>query len=185
MEQKFHSVDNAFQSFRKGDRNAFGYLLERFYPALLLFADSLQPDPTRSEALVNSSWRKACGKYDNFGSLAELTAFIRKTIRNACTPPPYFRRPKKKEPVEKKDFVEFASGSPEATNHNTSLIDKAMGYFGPMPLKTRNILDLFYKEGKNASEIARRLGLTTQIVKARIEQARRSNLFMPDTDPYC
>lgn len=182
MEQKFHSLEDALQSFTKGDKDASGYLLERFYPGLILFADSLQPDHSRSELHVNNSWRKACRKHATFANLADLKTFLRKAIRRACTLPPNFLKPRRRSAAQKKEFAEFTSGNAETESPHASLIEKAMRHIGPQPLKTRVILELFFKYGKDPYEIARILGLTTQIVKARIEQALQSHVFMPDTD---
>jgi RNA polymerase sigma-70 factor (ECF subfamily) len=155
-----------FELFKKGDENAFIKLFHLHYSRLFLLAFVLWPDDLRSEDIVNESFLKAWKKRRSFRTLKDLLTFLEGVIEEAYTPPWHST-----EAIEEDPFHQY--GDHDILNQNRCntecpniLLERALGYIGPISLINRRILELFYLDGKSTSQIAVKLGMTRGAVRA-------------------
>jgi DNA-directed RNA polymerase specialized sigma24 family protein len=184
MDNHSLSHEDLFESFKKGDQNAFAQLFELFHSGLVLLADSLQPDEDLSEKIANTSLAEAWEKRKSFRSWDHLTTDLRKITEKACTPRRNSLSIKKKTAKEKEEFPEFFQNHSAEENLIDILLENMIGQMGPMSVRTRRIFHLSCFEGKSYAEIATELDMTKQAVTARMNRVLKSFREGPETDPF-
>ncbi len=174
MERAIPSDAELLAASRRGERAAFGHLVERYQNLVCAVSFSAVGDRALSEDVAQdtflAAWRQL-GDLREAGKLRSwLCAIARNLARKAA------RRRGREVPVDERSIE--ARGQPEAT----SPLDDAMAAESErivweslrrVPVTYREALVLYYREGKSLREVAAALGIGEDAAAQRLSRGRK------------
>jgi len=162
--------DDQIVALQQGNEKALGYFFNKYYPALVHYANSITQSKELSEEIVADSFIKLWDRHDRFFAENSLRSFLYLVVRNASL---NYKRNGKNGQRSHLDF-ELLDG--EISSNDFELLLTSETYhavllaMNDLPKRYRNIFQQFYIEGKSYPEIADELNTT--INNIRIQKMR-------------
>jgi RNA polymerase sigma factor (sigma-70 family) len=164
---------------RRGERRAYGQLIERHQRAVCAVALGATGNPALSEDLAQDTFIAAWGQLDQLRETSRLRAWLCGIARNLAKKA---RRQARREDLV--DDVEVAlAAAPSAAAPGpatpfevTSQAQRdrvVWAALAAVPISYREVLVLFYQEGRSVREVAQALDLREDVVLQRLSRGRR------------
>lgn len=160
-----------FLLFQRGDENAFRFVFELHYRAILYFASSILQQDSFAEDIVSETFRKAWENRARFETVRHLENFLFFVTRNACIS--YLRWGRTQLSTEHEwgritGGMEESNGAIDLERVQTKLIELLYNHLST--LSGGDVLRMSYLEGKSTGEIAEELKISENnvyIIKSR------------------
>jgi RNA polymerase sigma-70 factor, ECF subfamily len=143
---------------------AFEILLERYKDKVFHLALSFTREASSAEDLAQETFLKLWRVLPRYDGRASVSTWLYTIARNTCLSHLRDERPGRALPV-------FESG-PERGDDGTAGID-ARRLLAKLPDRDRQLLTLFYMEGRSYEEVAKITGMPLGTVKSYLHRARR------------
>jgi RNA polymerase sigma factor (sigma-70 family) len=160
---------------RRGERHAYGQLIERHQRAVCAVALGATGNPALSEDLAQDTFVAAWGQLDQLRETSRLRAWLCGIARNLAKKA---RRQSRREDLV--DDLELALGAatpgPATPFEVTSQAQRdrvVWAALAAVPVSYREVLVLFYQEGRSVREVAQALDLREDVVLQRLSRGRR------------
>jgi RNA polymerase sigma-70 factor (ECF subfamily) len=163
-----------------GDAQAFGRLIDRYWPRVYRWLLGLTHSPQLSEDVAQDSFLKAWKGISAFTPGTSFRAWVFRIARNGLIDQQRRERPTSQVDV----WDEQHATEPEALTHliqdeTRRLIEEACGR---LPASVREAFLLRTQEGLSFAEIAEALESTEETVRWRVHKARQ--LLLKELGPY-
>ena len=158
---------DVLRELQRGDQLAFSNLFRQFQPALVFFANRLLFSAGINDAqeIVQDIFVKFYDRKDSFTSVEKIKAFLYISTKNACMDRIA------KEQVHQRRYNKFMESFNEVDDSSivrniiyAEVIREVSHSIELLPPKCREIMERFFKEGKDAKEIAEELNLSVSTV---------------------
>ena len=155
---------------KKGDKDAYSYLIENFNHKLCLYANSLVNDVPLAEDIVQSIFIKVWERRNNLNPEYPIKSYLYKSVYNQCINE--YKRNRSVTPLEKKhieglDFIVEDKDNDELEKLKL-LVKNAIQ---ELPPKCREVFLLSKKEGLTNIEISDYLKLSKNTVERHMQMA--------------
>lgn len=164
---------NLVRALKEGDERAVKYLFNGFYGPLCYFAEQLTHDKTEAEDIAICTINKAWQKCAEFNTLSHLKAFLYVTAKNQCLN--FIKQTRNRNRVLKAGSFLKEAPVVDMEQHLVmgDLIRRIHAEIANMPPKSRRIIQLSFLEELSSAEIAARLNISSDEVRARKSEAVR------------
>ena len=159
MSQK--GTDKLVESAEKGDRQAYGELVERFYRSVLMECLAVLGRLHDAEDAAQESMLQGFTKLPTLRNPAQFPAWIRAIARNACIN--RLRRPKTTAGLD--PDLAAAKADPEYGD-----LQEAISL---LPKELRTAVMLYYFDGQDVKAVAERMEVSPSTVYGRLQTALR------------
>ncbi len=155
-----------FQRIKEGDKGAFNYAFEMYYPRLCFFADKMLHDLDLSRSVVQQVFVDFWIKRENLNVLYSLKSYLFHSVRNGCLDMLKHRR------VEARFLASLTHPEEQAVMND--LIEEAElnarinAAIQELPRRCREIFVLCRFEELKYTEIADRLGISVKTVEMQV-----------------
>ena len=148
-----------------GDVDSFVTLCHRYYPAMVAIARAVLGDGHLCEDAAQETFAKACRRLDTLRSPSCFGAWLAAICRNEAKS--MFRHTPKAESLGDRDV-------PETVCQESPDVDCVRQAIGSLPIETRELLYLKYRNDLSYDAIAKLMDTTPQAVHGRLQRARKS-----------
>jgi RNA polymerase sigma-70 factor (family 1) len=165
-----HSEADALYALQRGQECGLDYYFERYYTPLTLFAQGLVHDGQQAEEIAAEAYVKLWHKRENLQEIGSLKAWLYTLVRNACID--YLRKVKRLRVQEalkpRVDIVELPVLHHMVQNETISHLYQLLE---SLPLRCRQVFQMFYLQDKALKEIAEELNISINTVKSQKQRA--------------
>lgn len=167
------SDDQLALSIRSGDEQGFGILMHRYFPIMTLFAIRLVRDRAEAEDIVENVFIRLWETRDRIEGFESLKAFLYISVRNSCL---NALRGSDRQGAREAAFAanlgsHFDSQAVEREIVRSEVLAEIIKTAEDLPEKIGVVFRLSFLEGLTNREIARRLGVSGNTVKAQKARA--------------
>lgn len=160
--KKSLTIFDMTEAFQRGEEKGFNFYYNTYYPALLYYAYRMLNDKDEAKDQVDIAYIKIWERRESFNYHKVIKSWLYTTVRNQCLN-------LLQNDLRKKDFLKNIEIDNEQDHvHNMILAERAnevATYLDCLPKACREIITMYYYEGKNTSEIASELDLSPSTVK--------------------
>lgn len=159
-----HSTHNNFsiELFRTGDGRQFKYVYELYYEPILRFVYNLVRSEQETQDITIETFIKLWQLRSNLENLTNIKAFLYVTSRNACLN--YFRQLQRQRSIQKEvNYVLDPNLGHEIIQ--AEVITELYQRIESLPSNCRRIIKMMVVENLDTSQIAERLGISSQTVR--------------------
>ncbi len=146
-------------SFRQGEEAAFDCLFREFFPSLTYFANRILSNPITAEDIVQDCFVQLWQRRDRLSHIKAIKSYLYGSVRNQCLK--YLEKQKRqvefKEPDQAEPSMEEAVIAAETARELYQFIET-------LSPALRQIIRLYYLEGKSNREIAQQLQIEPDTV---------------------
>lgn len=169
-------VGNAdFLAAQRGDKSAFARLVLSTQKAVATIALAVTRDVQLSEDIAQNAYTKAWQRLPSMQNPESFLPWLREVTRNEAI-----------DNVRRRRLQEFALGmddpritdaaaqgpEPDSWLHDRQRAEQLARALDAVPEDSREVLLLFYREGKSSRHVAALLGLSDGAVRKRLQRAR-------------
>lgn len=171
MKPARYSEDKLMMQFRKGDRAALEKVYTMWYSDLCYFAYRIINNLAEAEDIAAATLHTLLSRHDKFEGLMNVRAFLFVTVRNKCQN--YLQFIKRKNDTH----TELSEIQGDTENYilleiiQGELIKEIHAEIERLPVKRKQVLKLFYIEGLEVSDIAKKLKMTPGAVSTNKTRA--------------
>lgn len=166
---------------KKQKRLEFNKIYHKFNPALIFFATRLLNDRPAAEDIVAETFVKYWKRELEFETVYKIKAFLYISTRNACLN--YKSKVNYQSRVHEK--LQYQSGESVWLNLNESIYKDVVflihSIVKELPERCKMVMELFFFDGLDYKEIARRMGISKNTVRNQITRGlkliKESNVF--------
>jgi len=162
--------DDQLVALQQGDEKALSYFFNKYYPALVHYANSIILNKEISEEIVADSFIKLWDRHDRFFAENSLRSFLYLVVRNASL---NYKRNSKD---EQRNRIDLTLMEDEVSSNDFELLLRSETYHSvllamdKLPKQYRNLFQQLYVEGKSYPEVAE--ALHTTINNIRVQKMR-------------
>jgi RNA polymerase sigma-70 factor (family 1) len=172
--EPLHNEKELLLQISEGDRNAFGYLFERYYSVIYTASFKYLKVHELAEDMVQTSFLKIWEKRGTLANVDRFDAYLFRVARNEMTD--IFRKNLTRDKhIERiRELFEEESGSPEdqlISKQKRALIADVIR---DLPPQQRQAYRFSREQGMNYQEIATEMNLSVNTVKVHISLALKS-----------
>ncbi|MEM7151185.1 MAG: sigma-70 family RNA polymerase sigma factor [Myxococcota bacterium] len=159
------------QAAAKGDTSAFGQLIDAYRATVCSVALAIVRDVPTSEDVAQDVFVAAWERLGELRDPSSLGPWLRQVTRNRAHD--VWRRRQRESPAD--DAVRVAADPERSADaamllaERQAVVDEALD---ELPIDAREILLLFYREGRSVRHVARLLDLSEVATKKRLSRAR-------------
>ncbi len=161
-------------SFRQGEEAAFDCLFQEYFPALSYFANRILSDPDTAEDVVQDCFVLLWQRRDRLSHIKAIKSYLYTSVRNQCLK--HLEKQKRQaefnEPDKAEPSMEEAVIAAETARELYQFIET-------LSPALRQIIRLYYIEGKTNREIAQQLQIEPDTV---IRQRLRAIMALRKTN---
>lgn len=158
------------EALSTGEEEAYKVLFTRYYSLLALFAHRYLSDRQRAEDAVHDVILNLYLQKEKFNSIVSLKAYLYNAVKNRCLNILKRQKLKEKYALEYRDQTDFDTHDyPLLEAETYELLKNAIG---ELHQQTRKVYDLLLL-GYDNSEIAQKLGITLDAVKAQKKRGKK------------
>ena len=170
MTENFSNNCDLILYLKKGNANAYAYLVDTYNHKLCLYANSLMNDIPASEDIVQNVFIKVWERRDKLKTNFSIKSYLYKSVYNACINE--YKRNKSVSALEKK-YIEELDRITEDKDKETlgKLIVSVREAINELPPKCKEILLLSKKEGLTNIEISDYLNISKNTIERQINIA--------------
>ena len=170
MKEKFYTNIDLVLSLRKGDANAYAYLVDTYNHKLCLYANSLLNDISISEDVVQNVFIKVWERRSNLNADYSIKSYLYKSVYNSCINE--YKRNQSVTALEKKYIEELESVIEEKDDEAfEKLISQVKEAIQELPPKCKQVFLLSKKEGLTNIEISEYLNISKNTIERHINIA--------------
>ncbi|MCB0445339.1 MAG: RNA polymerase sigma-70 factor [Gelidibacter sp.] len=168
--KEFKDIVYLVNALKKGDANAYGFLMDTYYQKLCVYATSLTHDPNAAEDIVQNVFVKIWKKREKLKTEFSIQSFLYKSVYNEFID--HYRKQKMVFPLEKKyiDALMSVVEEEDATSLDC-LINIVKKEIQNLPPKCKETFLLSKEEGLTNIEIAEYKKISLKTVEAHITKA--------------
>ena len=170
MTENFSNNSDLILYLKKGNVNAYAYLVDSYNHRLCLYANSLMNDVPISEDIVQNVFIKVWEKRDNLKADFSIKSYLYKSVYNACINE--YKRNQSVTILEKKYIEELdrilEDKDEDALEKLIGLVKEAIQ---ELPPKCKEIFLLSKKEGLTNIEISEYLNISKNTIERQINIA--------------
>jgi len=172
--EPLHNEKELLLQISEGDRNAFGYLFERYYSVIYTASFKYLKVHEQAEDMVQSSFLKIWEKRGTLATIDRFDAYLFRVARNEMTD--IFRKnlTRDKHIQRIRELFEEESGSPEDQLINKQKRALIADVIRDLPPQQRQAYRFSREQGMNYHEIATEMNLSVNTVKVHISLALKS-----------
>lgn len=170
MDKNFKNNINLVHQLKKGDENAYAYLVDSFNHKLCLYANSLVNDVALSEDIVQNVFIKIWEKRNNLKSKLSIKSYLYKSVHNECIN--QYKRIQSVTVLERK-YIEGLDRIIEDKDEDAleKLIALVKDAIQELPPKCKEVFLLSKKEGLTNIEISEYLNLSKNTIERHMNIA--------------
>lgn len=169
MRRRFEENANLIAHLRKGDGDAFSFLVNSYNHQLCVYANSLVNDQALAEDIVQNVYIKTWEKRNYLNDYLSIKSFLYKSVYNEFID--QYRKNRSVTLLEKKYIEALDTIIEEDHNVLEKLYLLVQKEIQNLPPKCKNIFLLSKKEGLSNAEISEHLNISTKTVEAHITKA--------------
>jgi len=177
MSDKPLEIDFSIDRFRKGDRDEFRWIYNKYYDALYIFVYRIVKKETEAEDILSDSFIKLWRLRERFDSLDKIRNSLYLICKNASID--HLRHVQKE--LKALNWLEKPENDIE--NRNEKITAEVLAELAKkielLPDKCQKIVKLIYYNNLSTAEVAIQMGISNQNVlnqKARAIQILRSSI---------
>lgn len=155
---------------RRGNRAAYGRLIARHAVAVHRVAMAITGDPTLAEDIAQDTFLRGWQGLRRLEDPARFSGWLMGIARHRALD--VARRRRIDRPEASIDVTAVALGDPEGWLDRKRMADALWGAVDELEPGQRDVLHLYYREGRSVAEVARQLGLTAPAVRKRLSRGR-------------
>ncbi len=160
------------QALRKGEEDAFAFLIDTYHKPLFIYALSLSKDHNAAEDIVQNTFLKIWEYRKKLRTDSFIKNLLYKTTHNNFIS--HYRKEKNIYPIND-IYIEAVNDTVE--NDNTELLNRKIAIVNKgidkLPKKCKQIFLLSKQEGLSNKEIAEHLNISVKTVEGQITKAYR------------
>ena len=180
--EKTQADSELMERFRQGDHLAFREVFDLYYQRLCFFAYRMIQNTDQAEDVVADTMTKLWNRHQNFESIMNVQSFLFLTTRNACLnllKSDLYRAEREKQLLR---LLQNENEDDQATRIiKQDLLKSIYDQIELLPEKQKTAFKLYYFEDMSINEIAEKLDLSPQTIKANkflaVEKLRK--IFSP------
>jgi RNA polymerase sigma-70 factor (ECF subfamily) len=153
---------------RKGNREAFGNLMEQFQGMIYCFLYQKLHEYHLAQDLTQEVFVRAFQGIPRLRTPESFVSWLYRIARQVLAE--YFRKQKTLVSLQEADYLQFQEQ--EKSPQNRELLAQLEISLSQLPLKYQTILSLKYFEKKSYQEISQLLGISLSTVDGRMTQAK-------------
>jgi len=169
MRRKFKENVKLIMCLKKGDEDAFSFLVNCYNHQLCVYANSLVNDKALAEDIVQNVYVKTWEKRKYLNEGFSIKSFLYKSVHNEFID--QYRKNRSITILEKKYIEALDAIVEEDYNVLEKLYLLVQSEIQNLPPKCKNIFLLSKKEGLSNVEISEHLNISTKTVEAHITKA--------------
>ncbi len=180
--EKTQAETDLMERFRAGDHLAFREVFDRYYQKLCFFAYQLIRSTDQAEDVVAETMTKLWNRHQNFEQIMSVQSFLYVTTRNACLN--LLQRESYRSEREKQllRLLQNETDDDQAARLiKLDLLKSIYDQIELLPEKQKAAFKMYYFEDLSIDEIANKLNLSPQTIKANkflaLEKLRK--IFSP------
>ena len=159
------------ESFRKGEAEAVGYLMESYGRSLWFHANSIIDDPDTAHDILQDCFIRLWERRASFASLLSVRIFLYRTVRNlALDHVKHIRVRRKHNDALELELSGEALDQSMVEEELMGLLHRAVQR---LPEKCMQVFSMAI-EGKSNSEIAEQLNISVNTVREQKQRAKRT-----------
>ncbi|RYZ87236.1 MAG: RNA polymerase sigma-70 factor [Proteobacteria bacterium] len=164
----------SIQAVRDGEESAFNQLFRQHFRALSFFAHSIIGQELYAQDIVQECFIKVWSRRTQLTDLVELKSYLYAAVKNDCIN--YLRRQAVRD--KKQEAYLLNSATEEATSVDPDIIraetvQELYARIEQLPEKMREVIKLYYLEGKSSGEIGRLLQKDPDTIQHQRQSALR------------
>lgn len=168
--KNFANNSDLILHLKKGNADAYAYLVDTYNHKLCLYANSLMNDVPVSEDIVQNVFIKVWERRDNLNTNFSIKSYLYKSVYNTCINE--YKRNQSVTALEKKYIEELER---IIDNKDIDMMEKLIGLvkdaIQELPPKCKEIFLLSKKEGLTHIEISEYLNLSKNTIERQINIA--------------
>lgn len=170
---RIHSDQELVAQTRAGNREAFGFLVERYQDQLFRYVRYMGFGEEDARDITQDAFVRAYRHLGRCGDPGKFHGWLFKIVSNLCRTSGRKAGRRNFRDLESVTLVDPHPGPDEATEASLSrtLIRKALGTLSP---DQREAVVLFYMHGNSVREISELTGASLSAVKMRLKRGRKS-----------
>ena len=171
MKPARYSEDKLIKDFKKGDRDALTRVYNMWFPDICYFAYRITDNLSEAEDITAATLQMLLSRHDQFEGIMNVRAFLFITARNKCLD--YLKFVKR----QKDSHKELSEIQGEEENYvllemiQAEVIKEIYQEIERLPLKRKEVFKLFYIEGLDVSDIAKKLKMSPGAVSTTKSRA--------------
>jgi RNA polymerase sigma factor (sigma-70 family) len=169
-------LDSDVLAARTGDRSAFGRLVTRYGGVVTSISLSTVRDVATSEEVAQDVFFRAWRDLASLRNPASFLPWLRQLARHRALDAARRARRPDARPAAFDDATLAAVVDPQPTPDDALIHDEraraVSAALDALPADAREVLTLFYREGRSVAQVARLLDLREDTVKKRLSRAR-------------
>lgn len=156
----------------RGDREAFGILVDRHAPAARRLARTVLPEPADADEAAQDGFLAAWRAADRYDPARPFRPWLMQIVLNAARDLARRQRTRHAEPLEPE--LVAGNASPERETERALLRTRLADALARLPERQRIAVTMFDAEGYAHAEIAALLGVPEGTVRSDVFHARRA-----------
>lgn len=170
MKKVFNNTSKLITLLKKGDENAYAFLVDTYNHKLCLYANSLMNDIPLSEDIVQNVFIKVWEGRNNLKTDFSIKSYLYKSVYNACIS--QYKKNQSVTALEKK-YIEGLDHIIEDKDEDAleKLIGLVKEAIQELPPKCKEVFLLSKKEGLTNMEISEYLSLSKNTIERHINMA--------------
>jgi RNA polymerase sigma-70 factor (ECF subfamily) len=171
LPKKYYQEEDAFTALRNGEEKGLDYFFNSYYSPLLFFSTSITNSQQAAEDIVLETFVKLWRLRTEISEWKSVRFTLYRIVRNASID--YTR--------SRKRFKQAVQGAGSYTStYETGALDKLAEtetyhrlylVISSLPLKCRQVFQMFYFEDMSIKQIAKKLDISTNTVKSHKQKA--------------
>ncbi|MEZ4399703.1 MAG: sigma-70 family RNA polymerase sigma factor [Kofleriaceae bacterium] len=163
--------DELVAASRRGERAAFGQLVERHLDAVWAVSYSSTRNPTLSEDVAQDTFVAAWKQLDSLRETGRLRAWLCGIARNLARAAR--RRQRRETPVDQVDDRASLAATPYEALDAAETDRLVAGALDALPASYREVLVLYYQHDRSIRDVASALGISAEAATQRLSRGRR------------
>jgi RNA polymerase sigma-70 factor, ECF subfamily len=159
------------EDLRRGNREAFSALFDKYYRDLVLFAGHFIHDKNRCEDIVQGVFLKVWASREQLAILSSLKSFLLKSVQNSCLDELRHLKVVREHELYAEAFYRFDSMETEQYVLYSDLKGQLEKALDQLPLVCRQVFRMNRFEGLKYREIAQQLDVSERTIEVRMGKA--------------
>lgn len=155
----------AIEKCRKGERQAFRYLVERYQAQAVGHAVAILGNREDAQDAVQEAFIDAFQSIKRFDSTRRFYPWFYVLLRNRC-----FKMAARRKPLESVEETEILAPQPNVSREETLALESALH---DLSAEDRELITLKYLDGLSYEELSERLEIPKGTVMSRLFNARK------------